>query len=224
MQPNDLIEIERVLSASRLSAYGLPGGDPVDRVANYLWNIALSDALYTILHALEIALRNGVHAAVAGILNDPDWLRSNSPVLLRREVLAVEKAENDLVQRGRNPDQGRLVAELMFGFWTGLFNRPYEQIFWQGGRAPLAAVFPHAPNSFLSRQVVHRRLNDIRVLRNRVFHYEPIWNRTGLATQHNAIVETIDWISPPLAVLSRRMDTFPAVHTAGWKALRAHII
>ena len=215
MQPNDLAEFERVFSATRLDAYRPPGASDVDRLANYLWNLYLSDALYPTLHVLEIALRNAVHTAVSRILADPLWLRSTSTILLPRERDAVAKAEFDLTRRNRTAEPGRVVAELMFGFWTAIFSRPYELPIWQGGRVPLAAVFSHAPATALSRSTVHARLNEIRDLRNRVFHYEPIWNRPGLVRLHADMLEIIGWISSPLAGLTGRIDTFARIHASG---------
>lgn len=99
-----------------------------------------------------------------------------------------------------------------------LFNAPYEHTLW----APpvlglLGAAFPHAPRRYRSRRRLFQRLDRIRRLRNRVFHYEPIWNWTAppvlnLRDQHREIVETIGWISPTLRDTVGRLDRFPDMY------------
>jgi hypothetical protein len=55
-----------VLSADRLDAYHQPGdSDGLDAAARYLWNVALSEALYPALAALEVGLRNNFHDELA---------------------------------------------------------------------------------------------------------------------------------------------------------------
>lgn len=39
------------------------------------------------------------------------------------------------------------------------------------------------------------RLNELRHLRNRIFHHEPVWKR-NLAADRDNIFEVIGWVSP----------------------------
>ena len=52
-------------------------------------------------------------------------------------------------------------------------------------------------------------------LRNRVFHYEPIWYWESLPKQHDEILETITWINPSMAGLVRLTDHFPDAYNFG---------
>ncbi len=70
---------------------------------------------------------------------------------------------------------GQIVAELTFGFWTTLLSQPYHQRVWAPDRTALIrAVFPHLPPVPNNRQAVHQRYNDLRFMRNRIMHHEPI--------------------------------------------------
>jgi hypothetical protein len=91
----------------------------------------------------------------------------------------VTEAKSKLTDASKSITPGRIVAELNLGFWTSLFNAYYEQ---KGASDPrlwprlLLAVVPRMPRRQRTRRNLVRYLNDIRALRNRVFHHEPIWN------------------------------------------------
>jgi len=66
----------------------------------------------------------------------------------------------------------KLIAELSFGFWTSLFGRKYEEVW----RHCLRKIFKDC-NGKLVRKDIFPRLNEIRELRNRIAHHEPIFRR-----------------------------------------------
>ena len=96
----------------------------------------------------------------------------------------------------------RVVAELSFGFWTGLTGPRYD-VLW---RNHLVKIFPRRP---VQRAHVQTRLNSIRKLRNRVAHYEPILSRP-LQKDVNQIFDTISWMSPVTARWVRSNSSFEA--------------
>lgn len=231
--------LERALSASRLAPYRPVGGTERQLLAHYLWNIALSEALYPSLQSLEVALRNAIHNAATRRFGTPYWFDPQTPLILEgRERDAVYQARQELLthQRRRHGTaapaplrDGQIVAQLMFGFWTGLFNAPYEQRLWAPpapGGGILGAVFPHAPRRWRSRRRLLQRLQPIRLLRNRVSHYEHLWDwaQSGVADlgeQHRQLVELIDWIDPAVGAFVRPLDRFPGVYTGGAVAYEA---
>ena len=76
-------------------------------------------------------------------------------------------------------------------------------------------TFPHAPRHIRKRKGIRARLDHIRVLRNRVFHHEPIWHLPDLEERHRQILETIGWISPAMMTMTRMLDRFDSVYTRG---------
>jgi hypothetical protein len=205
--------LRRALSHERLEGYRVsPKDDDMILLTRCTWNIVLSEALYPALHSLEIGLRNTLHNAISGYWGDPLWFVAPIPGLAPEEVDKVEVAKQEL-QKARKPlEAGRMVAELAFGFWTGLLNARYESILWP---RLLRTAFPGMPNSIRTRKRLSTRLNDVRRLRNRVFHHEPIWYSRRLAQQHAELLETIHWINPEIHTTVLLIDRFPEVYQNG---------
>lgn len=84
-------------------------------------------------------------------------------------------------------------------------------------------MLPHLPRRHRTRQFVSAHLNGIRLLRNRVFHDEPVWHGRDLARRHQDILAAIGWVSPVLAATSAPLDRFPAVYAPGSSAFRADV-
>jgi hypothetical protein len=181
-----------------LEAYREEGASDLETIANYFWNTELSEALYPSLQAFEIALRNSVHAALSAHFSDLYWF-DRPHLLLDWQVEAVAGARLELTRYKKPHEPGRIVAELHFGFWHSMFNRPYEEILWYAnGAVLLEAVFPNLPRSLRTRKEVWKRIDRIRRLRNRVFHYEPIWKKRDLEDLDVVIHDMLGAISPSL--------------------------
>lgn len=219
---------QRTISQDRLNAYRLPGLDDHHALANYLWNIALSEALYPVLEAFEVSFRNALHIAATAHFNTPWWFNNATILSLQqREQKAltdtISKLNSRLPKQGKTLTAGRVVAELSFGFWTGLLNRPYERYLWsfqRGGTNLMKAVVPNAPTAPINyqwRTHLESHVDKIRRLRNRVFHYEPIWNWSspGLSAQHAEILEAIGWVSADAQRMIQVLDRFPTVYQQG---------
>ena len=58
-------DLELPLARVRLSTYRPAGGTDEEMLVNYLWNMALCEALYPCLNTLEVSLRNGLHHAAS---------------------------------------------------------------------------------------------------------------------------------------------------------------
>ncbi len=76
-------------------------------------------------------------------------------------------------------------------------------------------MFPHVPRRQRNRRKIHQRYNAIRGLRNRVFHFEPLWNRPTLRQEHDDMLESLAWISPTMAATVRLVDRFDDVYVRG---------
>jgi hypothetical protein len=145
-------------------------------------------------------------------------------LLLARERNAIAEARLELIQHRKPLNAGRIVATRSFGFWTSVLSRPYERPIWHANRlALLRAAFPHAPRRHQNRGAIWHRCNEIRRLRNRVVHAEPVWNRSRLQQDNNDILEVVRWVSPELRDTIGRFDRFPAVYHAGRAAIAAEI-
>ena len=192
-------------------------------VVNYIWNIELSETLYPILQVLEVALRNGTHAAASTAYGTEFWF-DQPGVLLYHQAQEVADVKAKLIADHKQATAGRIVAQLMFGFWTRLLNRPYEASFWHANNlAILLAAFPSAPRRYRNRLDIWHRVNAIRDLRNRVFHYEPIWDRPTLTQEHANILQAISWISTEMRGMVGLCDRFQLVYQVGKTDVEARI-
>lgn len=192
--------LEGTLSTERLAPYrALAGGDLRRAIALYERNTALSESLYGVLQGLEVTLRNAIDHALATGLGQPDWY--DSGVLQAEQLRPLGQAKAALAREGKPLASGRIVAELPFGFWTGVTGPGYADLW----RIHLVKAFPRRP---LQRKDAHDRLNTIRKLRNRIAHYEPILSRP-LQKDFNQILDAIAWICPVTARWVRAQSTFP---------------
>lgn len=209
------------VSNERLDKYrqrGVCGGDE-NLLVHYAWNIALSEGFYPILQCMEIALRNSIHNAATAAYNSPLWF--DTPGLLDSFSRSkIQQAREDLESNGKTVTPAGIIAEQNFGFWTALFNRRQEQILWP---KISRTAFPGLPKYMRKRNVIASRLNEIRKLRNRVFHHEPIWYIRDLRDKHSRILELITWLNPAMAEFAVAVDRFPELYFRGMAVFQADL-
>jgi hypothetical protein len=159
--------MEAYLSKPRWNSYRVSSDETDEEILKrYLCNIQLCEALYPILHLAEVVLRNQMDTTISAVFGDA-WLSEESTVLGAYEKSEVLKARQKLTHNSR----GHLIAELQFGFWTGLFKKHYRNVIWHQCIKPM---FPYLSKVNRHAGFVSVRLDDVRRLRNRVFHHEPI--------------------------------------------------
>jgi len=217
MQADFADKLKQTLSSERLDAYqqrmALDGN--LNLFSHYAWNMALSESLYPALQVLEIAFRNTLHHAAYATFGQKDWFNSKQ-IIQPRDQAIITKAKNNLRRQNKPLDPGRVIAELSFGFWTTLLDSRYEQKLWP---KLIKASFPHMPKQIRTRKSLSKRFNQIRHLRNRVFHHEPVWYWQNLVQQHQAILEAIYWIEPALQDLVTTIDRFPETYRQGYQPI-----
>jgi hypothetical protein len=152
------------------------------------------------------------------------WLDARPSILLEAERNRVRAAKRALRQtlQMKHADKravnsamtaGRLIATLTFGFWTYLFSSSYSADPNRRGRLwpqLLAAVLPALPKG-VRRAEVEQRLNAARQLRNRIFHYEPIWQYPDLSRDYDRVHDLCHWLSPEMTWTVSMLDRFDAV-------------
>ena len=89
----------------------------------YAWNSALSQALYTPCRGSRFTVRNTLGAQLLAAYG-PQWYELNpGPPLMYPLSEMLLSARTELGKRGIVPDHGRVIAELNWGFWTGLLAK-----------------------------------------------------------------------------------------------------
>lgn len=160
--------LRQLLSRARMAPYlSTTGGDWDRAVALYDWNTTIAAAFFESIHYLEVGLRNAMDDAASTYLG-VSWLAASSSVLTSRSRKAVAIALDHA--GGATAPHGKLVAELPFGFWWSLLADEYNRRLWQ-------PALQHAFDGPVRRRTLHAGLDDLRRLRNRIAHHEPIHNR-----------------------------------------------
>ena len=197
--PQALVEIERAISRERLKRYlAATNNNLAASVALYEQNVAVSEAVFGLLHGLEVAIRNGMHDALTVHYGTQRWFQSAAVPLTLYGQDKVAAAIRDA--GGPSASPGKVVAEFTFGFWTNLAARSYHWTLWQ---PCLHRAFPAVR---LARPEIHTRLESIRTLRNRIAHHEPVltsqsmlYAGSGLYLPLTSLSECANWLGPGLA-------------------------
>lgn len=208
-------QLEEALSLERFGRYlAWAGGDRARALELYALNTRVSEALYTPLQMLEVALRNRVHAVLSAA-RGPRWFEEDGLLAVPHQAGQVADALADLAREGKEPTPGRVVAALTFSFWTAMLAPAYE-ILWQ---TDLHRIARRGDGKGLRRKDLSGPLTPIRVLRNRIAHHEPVlaWN---LPKHHEAMLRITGWLSPAAAAWCRGLDRFGQVHPPGRVALQ----
>ncbi len=202
--------LEEALSLERFGRYLVwAAGDRARALDLYALNTRLSEALYTPLQMLEVALRNRIHAVLSASIQ-PRWFESPGFLALPHQNEQVADALADLAREQKEPTPGRVVAALTFSFWTTMLGTPYENL-WQ---TDLHRIGRRDDGKGLRRKDLSGPLTPIRILRNRIAHHEPIlaWD---LPKHHGAMLRITQWLSPAAAAWCRTLDRFGEVHPPG---------
>jgi hypothetical protein len=184
MQPV-YVKITKYISANRLQKYEqVCGGNRQKVLKLYQTNIRLSQAFYPLLSLFEVVLRNAINEELTDCFSDPDWITNeqsgfmSSPSLLRYDFGKKKTVPNHFMKKKVSEvikdlhgshTQGKIIANLTFGFWTAFFDVPHYKILL--GR-PIK-IFSRLPPS-CNRSIVYQKLKRINDFRNRVYHNEAI--------------------------------------------------
>lgn len=201
-----LASLTAMLSRARLARYlSACAGDTRMAIECHYWNTQLGHALYFPLQTFELLLRNTLNTALAKefgtdwLVQHPAWL-GDLPGKENRQRKKIESAIDKIFRRHGVAYHNKLLAELDISFWAGLLSSRYIVPLWT---PYLHKLFPHHPSG--SGEHVGKRAEQIRDLRNRVAHHEPVIfasNRCNfldgstIRRQYEDIIEAIGWICP----------------------------
>ncbi len=152
----------------------------IDQVQFYAKMQDIYSCFYVVIQTLEITLRNRIHQAKAKHYKKEDWFEN-----LKQEPyctstankiinVALTKTNTDFQFKNRNPEAQDILARVTFGLWPEILKANYrDKLFWQ---IYGSEVFPNKGKVKLSK--IDDDLLKIGKLRNRLYHYEPLWKTT----------------------------------------------
>ena len=178
-------------------------------VKHYQSNIKLTEAFYTSLSVLEVALRNALSRELKTMTGRDDWyaIFANTPGLTNLNKY-ITQATKQIAGRHEQITTSKIIAELTLGFWVSLLNAEYERLLWKD----LRRAFPYIPKKDRKRKNVSAPLNRFRSFRNRVFHNESIcWNMKKVQEIHDELLLVLEWINKDLPEWLTEIDRFENV-------------
>lgn len=211
--------LEKAISKDRLEHYSkiFETNDKKVIIQKYLLNVELSKALYFPLQTLETTLRNSIHIVLSEKLNNEFWFEDttfiNPKTIEKRDILNAR----DKIDTSKDQTTGRIISELSFGFWSYLFGRYYEQKIWN---RYVKQIFPNIPKNMAIRKKLSERINTIKNLRNKVFHYDTIIKMENLSQIHKEILEMIYWLNKDIYNLTIQFDEFENVYNNEEKIIK----
>ena len=129
------------------------------------------------LHLCEVVLRNAIADAIAAA-HGPRWPWDAGFLRSLPNPRNGYSPRKDLVAaRAGKTSTGKVIPELKFVFWQSMFTSRFDSRLWS---LHLRTSLPHADASQTIAQVrqwVYGELEQLRKLRNRIAHHEPIFKR-----------------------------------------------
>lgn len=115
----------------------------------------------------------------------------------------IKEAKSKLNHANKPATSDAVIAELMFGFWCGLFNSNYADITSTDKLWPNLEekVFPNLKPIDRRYQSVFHKLDAIKLLRNRVAHHEPVWKHPSVTNGASAIVYLKNQVSEAINLI-----------------------
>lgn len=188
--------INRYITPSRMNSY--------NGISEYEDNLLYSRRHYVPLAILEVALRNSIHSFLS-VKVGPDWL-DNNRFLCRDAQRKINEAKSKLTYRHEPLSIDKIIAELNFGFWVGLFTQPYETNLRYND---LKKVFPSLPSKkveLITRRMILTKLHTVKTFRNRLFHYEKVINKPEYLNIEHTIFDLLNYFDPELAHFARELN------------------
>lgn len=187
--------VKGALSAARMSTYetamAASATPDIAALDLYTWNAQVSAALLAPLHICEVVVRNAAHDALEAIYG-ANWPWSSVFEGSLPKPGKGYKPVVDLISvRNTQPSTGKVIPELKFVFWQKMFTGRHDVRLWN---MHLRRVFPNlspALSVAQHRQSIYTDLEQIRMLRNRIAHHEPIFAR-NLAADYASIIRLIE--------------------------------
>ncbi len=225
-------KFSRIYSISRVSRYQkAANGNKKKAMAMYYANARMAQAFQPLISFFEVVLRNQLHYALAHHFNDVQWLVNQkngfmSDVSLTHTVKKtgklkvndflkseVERSERTLIGKKRNVTAGRVIAELNFGFWNSLYETHHYALL----KGVPCTIFKTLPAG-VGRKEVNQMVKQIRDLRNRISHNEPLcfnnkaFDMTYASDMYVMIRDFLNWIDPQIvtSLCKERLDCVEA--------------
>jgi hypothetical protein len=220
----DTSKIISCLSKEKLNTYQrfIKDNNDISLIEIYVRVQMASSFLFLALQFIEITLRNRMYDAVCDCFSQkissvPQgetadrwfyWLPQKNSKTHLTILDADKRAHREITTRG--VVVGDIIARLPFGTWVNLLSEQPDNKsplhFWQYASRD---IFPNAPRR--KQSLITHRFREINDIRNRLFHFEPVWNTqtcqgikqvtSDIEKKHALVMESIQWMSDDIPIL-----------------------
>ena len=157
----------------------------------YAWNATISGSLLSAIHICEVVLRNAVSDSLTQLYG-PRWPFSAAFVRSLPDPTVGYSPRRDIRSVTRShATTGKVIPELKFVFWQKMFTGRHDSRLWN---PYIYSSFPNADPGLGARAVrtlIYNDLEQIRKLRNRIAHHEPIFSR-NLPDDYQRLLELVE--------------------------------
>lgn len=195
-----------IISAPRFTTYlNAKNGNRADALRLYQWNLEVSSAFIVPLQICEVSVRNSISDAITAT-HGANWpFEQGFHIRLSNPNKHYNPRRNVQNLRGERTT-GKVIAELKFAFWQYMFTSRHDGTIWN---PHFRTVFPYADQN-KSVQELRRNafetLKEIRDLRNRIAHHEPIFGR-NIQEEYDRIRDVVSWRSDVAAAWVDKIET-----------------
>lgn len=186
--------IKSALSPARMSTFENAinhfNNDYYAPIELYLWNASISGAMLARLHICEIVVRNAISDALEAKYGTKwPWSASFEKSLI--DPNHGYSARKDLLNARRCAHATeKVIPELTFVFWQSMFTARYDLRIWNNYLHQVLPNLNHEIPVKDNRLELYNKLHQIRKLRNRIAHHEPVFSR-NLADDYHKIITII---------------------------------
>ena len=189
--------IKQYITQSRLSAYS--------DMEEYKQNLLVSKSMYIPLSILEVSIRNAVDNHFSYFYGN-GWLINEATFLQRDAIRKITEAKVRIQEREESLTREKLVAELPFGFWTSLFQQPYDKNLRFSYLRQIFSNLPKQEEKIVDRKYLSSQLNLIRAFRNRISHHEKVIGKEKYMNIKNDILEILNFLHVELHAYVTRLN------------------
>ncbi len=221
------ILIDALITNDRLNSYKkvFQCSNDVELVGAYLWNTEVCSALYPLLTAAEVTLRNSIDTTLSRKIGKFWWSKSRLhfssfaqgglepfPVAAIKQNFSkatnqVRRDKKDRYKSRAVPTHQEVIAKTEFSTWEFILDHEFmgPGLMWPQS---LGTVFRGTwPTSKATNMLSSTKdlVKTVREFRNRVSHHEPVWKRYGVSTEDDAILhlhEKLDKIIELISLVS----------------------
>lgn len=140
-------------------------------VQAYFLNVDLSAELFKLFSLFEIAFRNNIDHQISTVLPfSVNWPQEIAQGKLNKSAgfLSTRKVISEAIKLSKDQSHNQIICQLTFGFWCSLFSGLNFVVL--GSRL----IKSYYPTKKTDPKNLRKKLHQIRVVRNRIAHHEPI--------------------------------------------------